>query len=128
MQEWTTTACPDQVSRLRHAVAGFAADQGLPTRRVDDVAIAVSELVSNAVVHAYRHSDKVGTVKVLARRSDRDIVIRIVDDGLGLRPRDDSPGAGLGLQIAGLVADDLEISERYPSGTEVRLTFAAAAA
>ena len=40
-------------------------------------------------------------------------------------PRPDSPGLGLGLSIIGRLSQRLEIGENGPSGTEVRMTFAA---
>jgi anti-sigma regulatory factor (Ser/Thr protein kinase) len=127
MQQWTTTAQPERVADLRRAVVGYARDNGLCTDRVDDVALAVTELVSNAVVHAYRDQDDPGAVTVEVARDDGMLLIRVADHGLGLIPRDDSPGAGLGLQIAAMVADDLHVEPLHPRGTAVKLTFAAAA-
>lgn len=126
MQQWRTIAEPERVSELRRAVACYVAERGFSTRRVDDVAIAVSELVSNAVVHAYRDQDAPGCVTVEVSSSDDHVLIRIADEGLGLVPRDDSPGAGLGMQIAEAVADRLEV-EMLDQGTAVNLTFATAA-
>jgi nitrate/nitrite-specific signal transduction histidine kinase len=65
------------------------------------------------------------TVAVCA--TDGVLAVRVADDGVGLVPRDDSPGAGLGLQIAAMVADRLQVEPVEPSGTAVNLTFAAAA-
>ena len=127
MQQWTTEAQPERVGELRRAVAAYAAQNGLSTRRVDDVAIAVSELVSNAVIHAYRDQDDPGAVTVEVACDRNSLKVRVADEGLGLVPRDDSPGAGLGLQIAGMVADRLEVEDLDPRGTAVNLTFAAAA-
>lgn len=127
MQQWTTTAHPERVGELRRAVAAYATQHGLSTRRVDDVAVAVSELVSNAVLHAYRDRESPGVVTVKVATEDGTLVVRVADEGLGLAPRDDSPGAGLGLRIAGMVADELEVEDLEPRGTAVNLTFAAAA-
>ena len=46
---------------------------------------------------------------------------------MGLSPRTDSPGAGLGLLIAGSVADHLRIETPQSGGTDVSMTFARAA-
>jgi anti-sigma regulatory factor (Ser/Thr protein kinase) len=127
MRRWRTTADPERVAELRRAVTSYAEDHGLATDRVGDVAIAVSELVSNAVVHAYRDRDDPGVVTVEVCAADDVLIVRVADDGMGLVPRDDSPGAGLGLQIAATVADQLEVEPLDPSGTAVSLTFAAAA-
>jgi stage II sporulation protein AB (anti-sigma F factor) len=104
----------------------YARENGIPASRIDDVAIAVSELVANAVVHAYRDRDTPGAVTVGVWCDDGRLVVRVMDQGIGLIPRTDSPGAGFGLQIAASVADDVRIEALRP-GTAVNLTFAAAA-
>lgn len=121
---WTTKPHPEDVSRLRRAVADYAVGHGLAPWRVDDVALAVSEIVSNAVVHAYRDGGE-GTITVAATIEGESMVVRVTDDGLGLSPRDDSPGAGMGLIIAGRIAQRVEIERPPAGGTAVRLTFAA---
>lgn len=91
--------------------------------RVQDLTLAVSEIVANAVLHAYRDGGS-GAITVAAESFDGGMRVRIVDDGMGLSPRSDSPGAGLGLIIAGNVADHLEIERPEEGGTSVCLTFA----
>ncbi len=94
--------------------------------RVQDLAIAVSEVVTNAVMHAYPAEDEVGgTITVMATVNGDEVTVRVVDDGVGLRPRSDSPGAGLGLAIASSVARRMVVERPERGGTEVRMTFAA---
>lgn len=124
---WTTKPDPGNVALLRHNVREYARGCGLHRDQVADLTLAVSEIVANAVVHAYRDGSD-GTITVHAEPVDNGgIRVRIADDGIGLSPRTDSPGAGLGLVIAGNVADRLEIDRPEAGGTEVRLTFACAA-
>jgi serine/threonine-protein kinase RsbW len=123
---WTTTPDPENVAQLRRAVRDYAVGHGLAAQRVHDLTLAVSEIVANAVVHAYRDGSD-GTITVVAELLGADIVVRVADTGVGLSPRPDSPGAGLGLVIAGNVADRLEIDRPACGGTEVSMTFAAAA-
>ncbi len=124
-QEWTIDPCAENVTRLRHAIVDYSRRQGLQAGLVDDVALAVSEVATNAVVHAFRAGGD-GTITMVASVDDGVLRIRVADDGTGLTPRDTTSSAGLGLAIAGRVADDLEI-ERLRSGTAVSLTFAATA-
>jgi stage II sporulation protein AB (anti-sigma F factor) len=115
------------VAQLRRHVREYALGSGLCADRVADLTLAVSEIVANAVVHAYRDGSD-GTITVLAEPSaGGGLRVKIADDGMGLSPRTDSPGAGLGLVIAGNIADRLEIDRPEAGGTEVCLTFAAAA-
>jgi anti-sigma regulatory factor (Ser/Thr protein kinase) len=114
------------VAHLRRAVRDYASEQGFGQDRLHEVTLAVSEIVANAVLHAYRDGGD-GSITVAAESSDDGLVVKVADDGMGLTPRTDSPGAGLGLVIAGNVADRLEIDRPDEGGTEVRLTFAHAA-
>ncbi len=93
--------------------------------KVQDMAIAVSEVVSNAVLHAFPQDGCDGTITVMATVNGGEVTIRVVDDGVGLRPRSDSPGAGLGLAIASSVARRMVVERPERGGTEVRMTFAA---
>jgi anti-sigma regulatory factor (Ser/Thr protein kinase) len=104
----------------------YAADQGIGRDVVDDIALAVSEVVTNAVIHAYPEPGD-GSITVMATVNGDEVTLRIVDDGIGMRPRVDSPGAGLGLAIAGRVSRRMVVEHPERGGTEVRMTFSAAA-
>jgi serine/threonine-protein kinase RsbW len=122
---WKTEPRPEEISRLRHELVEYAADQGLDRPLIDDIALAVSEVVTNAVLHAFPNSDG-GSITVMATVNGGEVTLRIVDDGVGMRPRLDSPGAGLGLSIAGQVARRMVVEHPERGGTEVRMTFGGA--
>ena len=124
--EWTTRPDPENVALLRRAVRDYVRQFGIEDERVSDLTLAVSEIVANAVIHAFRDGSD-GTVTVAAHACDEGMQVRVSDDGVGLSPRTDSPGAGLGLIIAGRVADRLEIERPADGGTHVCMTFARAA-
>ncbi len=91
------------VPPARHAVVTYAIEHGVvdPCR----VALAVSEAVTNAIVHAYV-DERAGTIEVTAQRHPDDgVVITVSDDGHGVKPRTDSPGLGLGLALIASVAE-----------------------
>jgi serine/threonine-protein kinase RsbW len=112
---------PASVSVARHAVAEFVAGRSVDRPAVE---VAVSEAVSNAVVHAYRESREPGRVLVRARFAAARLRVEISDRGLGMRPRADSPGLGLGLPLIAQLATHVDItSER---GTTVLMEFALA--
>lgn len=51
----------------------------------------------------------------------------VVDDGLGIRPRADTPGLGLGLSLIAEVCDNLDVVQRAGGTTaQMRFSFAAA--
>ncbi|HXS45607.1 MAG TPA: ATP-binding protein [Solirubrobacteraceae bacterium] len=116
-------ATPDAVAVARHAVAAFACDHGASARRASDIALAVSEACTNAVVHAYLDHDEPGTVEVDASRREGSLAVRVADHGRGLRPRPDSPGPGLGLPLIHVLSDECVLADGDP-GTVVDLRFA----
>ncbi len=85
--------------------------QGIAVDR-DAVGVVVSEAVTNAVLHAYRDREQPGRVHVSASLDDDGVEVAVDDDGLGMRPRVDSPGVGLGLPLMADLADRVEVSQR----------------
>ena len=126
---WTVPASPESVPRVRESVADFARERGVPESRVDDVRLAVSEAVTNAVVHAFRERAEPGTVVVSVTVDDGEwIEVRVADDGGGMAPRDDSPGTGLGLPLIHRLADRVDhLIPAGGSGTELLMRFEFAA-
>ena len=108
---------PRSASRARRAV--LEALKGIAVDR-DAVGVVVSEAVTNAVVHAYRDRDRPGHVHLSACLDDEGVEISVADDGLGLRPRPDSPGVGLGMPLIADLADRVEIA-RGAGGHGVRI-------
>jgi two-component sensor histidine kinase len=51
---WTARANAQSVPELRQAVVEFAYDHGVPEPRLSEIRLAVSEAVTNAVVHGFR--------------------------------------------------------------------------
>ena len=89
---------------------------------LSDVLLAVSEVVTNCVVHAYRGKQG-GNVDLEARRSGHTLQLSVADAGAGMAPRHDSPGLGLGLPLVGRVATRVDITAQAGGGTLVRMSF-----
>jgi anti-sigma regulatory factor (Ser/Thr protein kinase) len=115
-------ATPDHVAELRRAARLFAHLAGVA--QPCDVEIAVSEAVTNAVLHAYVDAPAVGLVHLEVGIDSDHFVVIVRDDGRGLLPRSDSPGVGLGLPAMAELADRLDITDIAGGGVSVRLTFA----
>jgi anti-sigma regulatory factor (Ser/Thr protein kinase) len=89
----------------------------------DDVALAVSEAVSNVVLHAYRDGEP-GELRVVACARATELVVVVRDYGCGMRPHPESPGAGLGLSIIGAAASHMDVERPDDGGgTRIRLRF-----
>jgi anti-sigma regulatory factor (Ser/Thr protein kinase) len=119
----TLPAVPESTPRLRRAVTRFAAAAGASVRSVENISLAVSEAVTNVVVHAYADEPDPGAVRITAVVEDAWIHITVSDDGHGMVPRLDSPGLGLGLPLISQTADAFDIHHTRSGGTELRMSF-----
>ena len=119
-------AVPESVSELRHAVAEYARSHGADDDLLASLQLAISEAMSNAVVHAFVDRPAPGSLTVYASRDGDQLHVLIADDGSGMRPRPDSPGLGVGLPLMTRMAQSLEFREGADGGTEVAMRFALA--
>jgi serine/threonine-protein kinase RsbW/stage II sporulation protein AB (anti-sigma F factor) len=115
----TLEATTAAVTAGRRAVRPLAVRAGAD---VHAVSVCVSEAVANVVFHAYREG-AVGDVRVSAEVLDDALEVRVEDDGMGIAPRPDSPGMGLGLPLIASWADFVEIEPTHP-GTRIVMRFA----
>jgi anti-sigma regulatory factor (Ser/Thr protein kinase) len=124
---WTLPAAPAAVGQMRRQAAAFASAMGADDAMTHAVALAVSETVTNVVLHAYAGMEP-GSVGVRCRVDGERLVIEVLDEGVGVAPRADSPGIGQGLAVVGALARSLEIGPRTDGpGTVVTMSFAAEA-
>ena len=114
-----------QIPVIRRAVADVARHHGADDDVLLQVKLAVSEAATNAIQHAYRDraAGEAGDVRVVVRGDDDLLAVHIHDDGLGLTPRNDSPGLGLGLCLMAHESARFEIRRDPAGGTEVVLHF-----
>jgi serine/threonine-protein kinase RsbW len=115
-------AVPSTVSQLRHHAAAFAAAAGASEEVTDAIALAVSETVTNVVLHAY--DGQKGEVRVSCDVDGERVTVEVADDGGGIAARQDSPGIGHGLATVGALAQSLEIALGHNGrGTVVTMAF-----
>jgi anti-sigma regulatory factor (Ser/Thr protein kinase) len=86
----------------------------------DNIMLAVSEAVTNAVRHAYEPGEG-GMVEMSLSLHDGLIQVLVSDCGHGFRPHDSS-GLGLGLPLMADMSTHLEINQGR-AGTEVLMRF-----
>ena len=120
-QSWP--AAPEHVRAARRAASVAAQRAGAEQAVLDAVRLAVSEAVSNVVVHSYREHERRGefTVSIEWEADVLHVIVR--DHGCGMQPRADSPGAGLGLPLIASLADSFSVVVPPDGGTEVSMTF-----
>ena len=115
----------------RMAVSAFLAQMDPTVEELSDVRTAVSEAVTNCIVHGY--PDRVGIITVEAGiREDNRIVIRIKDKGKGIPdiPQAMEPmfttcrtgeRAGLGFAVMESFTDKLRVRSTVGKGTIVTM-------
>ena len=115
------------VGSMRRRATAFVQAVGASQDLTQAVELAVSELVTNAVIHAYVGREP-GPVSVRCQGDAERIVIEVIDEGVGVAARPDSPGVGHGLALVGALAQTLEVAARADGpGTIVTMSFAGAA-
>jgi anti-sigma regulatory factor (Ser/Thr protein kinase) len=114
-------ATPENVRRARGVVRSTLEEHHLAIDP-ETVALCVSEAVTNVILHAYRGSGS-GEFALTGQVDHDALVISVCDEGGGIRPREDSPGAGLGLHLISELADDVEVGGAERGG-RVTMRFA----
>jgi len=97
-------AVPEAVPLARRALAAVATAAGAAGDRLDEIRLAASEALTNAVVHAYR-GDEAGRLHVTAAVAADELWVLIGDDGRGLHAWNDSQGLGIGLSLISGLSD-----------------------
>ena len=121
----TYPAAADSVRVARVSVAHWLEERSVDELVVGDVALAISEACTNAVVHGYTDRAE-GSFRVVAESTNGAVRVTVSDDGGGMVPRPDSPGLGLGLPLMASLTDVLEVRPASDgAGTVVSMLFTA---
>jgi serine/threonine-protein kinase RsbW len=119
--ELTLPARAENVAVVRHALGGLGEALDLDPQMLSDVKLAVTEACTNVVVHAYGESE--GPMEVAATIDGPTLRVTVRDEGLGIVPRADSPGLGLGLPLIATLTESLELGKAPDDRTEVAMIF-----
>lgn len=115
----------------RAAVSAFITVLDPTVGELSDLKTAVSEAVTNCVVHGYRRQS--GTITVSGKiTEDRRVIIRIRDSGVGIEDvkkameplfttAPDEERAGLGFAVMQSFCDRVHVSSKPGKGTSVTL-------
>ncbi len=119
-------------SFARYAVSSFCAQLDPTLEEISDIRTAVSEAVTNAVIHGYRE-DPSGTVYINVKVcEDRTLTVRVRDRGCGIADiklamtplySGDPSGerGGMGFSIMESFTDDLDVRSSVGKGTTVTM-------
>lgn len=115
----------------RMVISSFCMPLDPTVEQMNDVKTAVSEAVTNCVVHAY--PDKIGTVYITASLSGGSLTISVRDKGIGIEnvkqamqpmftPDSEGERAGLGFAVMQAFMDTVKVSSKKDKGTKVVMT------
>lgn len=120
-------AKPENVSFARVAVAAFASQLDLTLNELDEIKVAVSEAVSNSIIHGYENSGK-GSIHIEVKLNDEGLEILIEDSGIGIRDIEealqpafstDPDRMGLGFVFMQSFMDDFHVESEPNKGTKL---------
>jgi anti-sigma regulatory factor (Ser/Thr protein kinase) len=117
----TLPAEAENVTLVRHALAGLAESLGMGEDAIADLKTVVTEACMNVVVHAY--PDGNGPLEVEAQPGERVLTVVVSDSGGGIRPRADVERSSLrlGLSLIAALSSSFEISGGLDRGTRITM-------
>jgi stage II sporulation protein AB (anti-sigma F factor) len=115
-------------SFARVAVAAFASQLDPTVDELTDVKTAVSEAVTNSIIHGYENKE--GIVKITAYIKGRELTLIVEDNGVGIEDvnlamqplytsRPDLERSGMGFTVMDTFMDSLKIESVKNKGTRV---------
>lgn len=112
----------------RITVAAFASQLDPTIEELADIKTAVSEAVTNCIIHAYENRQ--GLIKINAKLNDRQIIIQISDNGKGIENVDmakeplyttkpNLERSGMGFTIMESFMDSMKVESIVGLGTKI---------
>lgn len=127
--EFDSNSCNESLARL--AVASFIMPLDPNLEEMNDIKTAVSEAVTNAIIHGYENTK--GTVYMECELRNELLIIKISDKGKGIEnvenamqpmytTKSDSGRAGMGFMFMDIFMDSLKVQSSVGIGTTVTMT------
>jgi stage II sporulation protein AB (anti-sigma F factor) len=124
-------ALSENESFARVSVGAFMTRLNPTLEEISDVKTAVSEAVTNAIVHGYEN--KPGVININAEVTDGELLVEITDHGQGIgdveaamqpfyTSRPDMERSGMGFTVMQTFMDSLDVVSTVGQGTTVRMT------
>lgn len=114
----------------RVAVAAFVSQLDPTVEEISDIKTAVSEAVTNAVIHGYENKE--GTISVSCSISHNLVDITITDEGIGIEDinqareplytsKPELERSGMGFTMMETFMDEVEVESSRGKGTVIRM-------
>ena len=116
----------------RMVAAAFVMPQNPTLEELSDIKTAVSEAVTNAIMHGY-NQDGIGMVHMRCEREEDDFVFTVYDEGVGIEnveqameplytSRPELERSGMGFSFMEAFMDSLTVESEPGQGTKVIMT------
>ncbi|MDR2903557.1 MAG: anti-sigma F factor [Clostridiales bacterium] len=126
------SARSENESFARVAAAAFAAQLDPTVAEIQEIKTAVSEAVTNAVIHGYEGLAP-GEITLTVKLRDKEVYIEIADGGRGIADveaakqplytsRPDLERSGMGFTVMETFMDDVRVFSEQGKGTKIMMT------
>lgn len=117
-------------SFARLVVAAFTARLNPTIEEIADIKTAVSEAVTNAIIHGYGKEE--GKIQIKCRTFEQELMVEIIDHGVGIEDiekakepmyttRPEWERSGMGFVFMETFMDSLEVESQIGNGTTIRM-------
>jgi serine/threonine-protein kinase RsbW len=119
--EMCLPARAENVTVIRHALAGLAEELGMDEAGIADLKTVVTEACMNVAVHAYE--GRPGPLSVEAEPDPDGLTVIVRDSGTGIRPRPDAEQTSLklGLSLIAALCSSFSFSGGLNRGTQIEM-------
>lgn len=129
----TFSALSENEAFARNAVAAFCVGLDPTIDQINDIKTAVSEAVTNSIVHAYATDSPDNFVVIETEIEDDSVHIVISDTGIGIEDigramqpfyttKPEQERSGMGFTVMESFMDTLTVESNMPTGTVVSMT------
>ena len=117
-------------SFARVVVASFAAQLDPTLEEISDIKTAVSEAVTNSIIHGYE--DRMGVVRLSCQITNNELEIIVEDEGNGITDisqameplftsKPELERSGMGFTVMETFMDEVDIQSKMNEGTRIRM-------
>lgn len=117
-------------SLARMVVTAFMTDMNTTLEQISDVKTAVSEAVTNAIIHGYENENREDSVELCCDREGQQLIVTVEDHGVGIADVEQARNpfyttkpelerSGMGFTFMEAFMDKVEVCSQLGVGTKV---------
>ena len=121
---------PNNEALARIAVASFVASLDPTIEEISDIKTAISEAVTNCIIHGYENTKGIVTIK--SRIKEKTLEVEIIDNGKGIEniekakeplytTKPEEERSGMGFTIMENFMDEMKVESTLGQGTKVSM-------